>query len=529
MGENDTTEAGALELRRLLSSAVKQSGEGIAVADLEGNILFANDAFTGMHGYSSEEVIGKHLSVFHAPEQMPAVEAANRQIREAGGFIGEIWHTHRDGTAFPTSMHNSLLRDGSGKPAAMVGILRDITRAKRAEEALRENEEKYRHLVTNLRQHFLYVHDTDGVFTYVSPSISDILGYPQEEFLTHFGKVTTDNPINEAARKHTELSIQGIPQPPYEVEVRHKNGSIHLLEVVETPVFDGSGDVIAVEGIAQDVTERKRTEEELARHRDHLEDLVEERTRELETSRAQLRHSERLASIGTFAAGIAHEVNNPVGGILLAAENARELIGQADSTELMDICLADIAGNAKRCREIIQRVLKFAGHERSDRPLSNLNAVVQRAVSLTSKYVQENGGSARIDCDTDLPEVPVKPLEIEQALVNVIRNAAESGGTGTSILIRTDRASKAVRVVIQDNGRGIPAGQIEHLFDPFFTTRREQGGTGLGLSIAHGIMTEHGGMIEIQSQPGSGTTVTLSLPTPAASATGVSHGQNADR
>ncbi len=141
---------------------------------------------------------------------------------------------------------------------------RDITERKRAEEALRESEQRNRRLIDNLKgSHFIYRHDTQGVFNYVSESLTDILGYTPDEFMAHYSTYLTDHPVNEAVHRHTELSIQGIRQPPYEVNAWHKDGSSRWLEVQEVPVFDVEGKVIAVEGVAQDITERKRAEEAL--------------------------------------------------------------------------------------------------------------------------------------------------------------------------------------------------------------------------------------------------------------------------
>jgi len=147
---------------------------------------------------------------------------------------------------------------------ANVQLERDFIELKQAEEALKGSEEKFRRLVENLRQeYFFYRHGTDGVFTYLSPSITEVLGYSQEEFLKHYSEHLTDNPINKQVEHHTNLSIQGIQQPPFEVEIYHKDGGIRRLEVTESPVFDNKGSVVAVEGLAHDITERKRMEEEL--------------------------------------------------------------------------------------------------------------------------------------------------------------------------------------------------------------------------------------------------------------------------
>jgi len=123
---------------KLLSLAIDQSSEGIAVIDLDGNLEYLNNAFAKMHGYSAEELAGKNLSTFHTPEQMPSVETANLELKQTGNFKGEIWHVKRDGTVFPTVMHNSLIRDDTSKPIGMMGTLRDITDIKQAEEALQK-------------------------------------------------------------------------------------------------------------------------------------------------------------------------------------------------------------------------------------------------------------------------------------------------------------------------------------------------------------------------------------------------------
>jgi two-component system cell cycle sensor histidine kinase/response regulator CckA len=136
--EEEAAQRRRLEDRlHLLSSAIEQSSEGMAVVDLDGNLVYLNEAFAKMHGYSPEELTGKNLLIFHTPQQLPSVEGANRQLTERGVFQGEIWHARRDGTVFPTLMHNSTLRDEAGRPIGMIGTVREITDMKRSEEILR--------------------------------------------------------------------------------------------------------------------------------------------------------------------------------------------------------------------------------------------------------------------------------------------------------------------------------------------------------------------------------------------------------
>jgi len=160
----------AHERLRFLSSAVEQTTEAIAVSDVEGYLVFANSAFAVMHGYTPAELLGKHLSVFHTPEQMPAVEAANRQIKETGQFSGEIRHVRRDGTVFCAWMHNSLLRDEMGNPINMVGTVRDITEEKEAQHRLSESEQRFRDIAENALE-WIWEVDADGQYTYASPAV----------------------------------------------------------------------------------------------------------------------------------------------------------------------------------------------------------------------------------------------------------------------------------------------------------------------------------------------------------------------
>ena len=186
----DITESKKAEEKlRLLSSSVEQSSEGIGIADMEGNILSVNNAFASMHGYASEELAGKHLSIFHTPEQMPAVKAANRQVRETGEFNGEIWHARRDGTVFPTLMHNSLLRNEAGNPIGIIGTLRDITEHKQAEDELRFRSE----IITNMVGGVIVVRASDNVIVYTNPEFEEMFGYGPNEIT---GK---DISINELA------------------------------------------------------------------------------------------------------------------------------------------------------------------------------------------------------------------------------------------------------------------------------------------------------------------------------------------
>jgi two-component system NtrC family sensor kinase len=183
-----------------------------------------------------------------------------------------------------------------------------------------------------------------------------------------------------------------------------------------------------------------------------------------------------------------------------------------DRPSRLDKCLDNIVESAERCGDITESVLRFARPQTTEKASADLNAVVEHAVLLTRKYVKERGGTIELQPAPGLPQVLVNAVEMEQVFINLIRNAIEAAAGDIRIVIRTLTSPQGVRIMVQDNGPGVAEDDLEHLFDPFFTTRREKGGTGLGLSIVHGIITRHGGSVGVESCPGKGSTFTIELP-----------------
>jgi PAS domain S-box-containing protein len=197
-------------------------------------------------------------------------------------------------------------------------------------EELRASKKKYQQLIESLRKDFFfYTHDAKGVFTYVSPSITNILGYEVREFLTHFTKYLTDNPINDEVVAKTKLSLQGKDQPSYEVEIFDKSGSAHWLDVKEVPIFNDNGSVVAVEGIARDITLRKKAEEELQEHQNHLEELVQRRTEEIQNANLALKKSKNSLTtlISNLTGMVYHRKNDKDWAFSFASNGSIELTG----------------------------------------------------------------------------------------------------------------------------------------------------------------------------------------------------------
>lgn len=252
---------------------------------------------------------------------------------------------------------------------------------------------------------------------------------------------------------------------------------------------------------------------ELRKYRSDLERLVESKTQELALSQQRLHHSERLASIGTLTAGLAHQVNNPVGSIMAAAGFAKHCREADDELETLRKAVEDIEHEAARCGEIVRDMLRFASDRPTDKKVVPIESILERAGHAVRRLARERGATVEIDAPAPCIPVLASAIELEQALTNVVENAIQSRPRGAQVRItRRLVGSGEVRIEVLDDGCGIAEDELDQVLDPFFTSRLEAGGTGLGLSVAHGIIQEHGGRITIDSEPGKGTTVALTLP-----------------
>ncbi|MFO0690855.1 MAG: ATP-binding protein [Myxococcota bacterium] len=297
-----------------------------------------------------------------------------------------------------------------------------------------------------------------------------------------------------------------------EIPMRTRSGGeVWLLAAADILELNGRAHVLA-QGV--DITDRKRAEQALAASRKLLEERVIEGDEQLRASKHQLLRQGQLASIGTLAAGIAHQINNPIASIMASAEYA--LLAAADDesrgTAIREQALRAVIAEATRCGQIVKNVLRFARQQPTARWVEGIGPVVLRAVTICRNYVGEHGGELRVELDDARLPVLMSPIEIEQVLVNLIRNAAEALDGHGIVSVRTAIRQDRVEIAIDDEGRGMPKAMLEQVFEPFFTTRVQEGGTGLGLAVAHGVIVDHGGEIHVESEPGKGTQVRILLP-----------------
>ncbi|MDH5484066.1 MAG: response regulator [Gammaproteobacteria bacterium] len=363
--------------------------------------------------------------------------------------------------------------------------------------ALKQSEDKFRHLVESVQDYyFFYIHDAKGVFTYLSPSIENVLGYKPEECLVHYSEYLTDNPVNQQVTRHTELCISGEEQPPYECEIVAKDGTLHWLEVKESAVFDLNGDISHVEGIAHDITERKQTE-------------------------TNLRRAQKMEALGKLVGGIAHDYNNMLGIILGYAELLEEKL--EDQPELARyVHQIRHAGNLGG--KLTRKLLSFSRHNNSGAQRLDLNVLLQDAQHMLQKTLTTRIRLV-LDLADDLWMTWLDSGDFENAIVNMSINAMQAiEGSGqlviqtrNHVINETDarkqqlKAGDYVRLTLTDTGAGMDDATKDKIFDPFFTSKGKLG-TGLGLSQVYGFVRNCGGAIEVNSRLGDGTQMTLYFP-----------------
>ena len=255
-------------------------------------------------------------------------------------------------------------------------------------------------------------------------------------------------------------------------------------------------------------------QEKLKKWNEELEKKVKERTQELNDTQAQLVQAEKLATIGTLAGGVAHEINNPLTAVLTNAQILKMTAESKDDIESLSL----IEEGAKRCQAIIQKLMKYA--RKSMGPAETLskvdvNKAVENTVAFLNYQLQQENIELRFQKKEGLHSVEGNSNELEQVFTNLILNskdAIKQAGRDGLIEIKTSEQNGSVQIIVKDNGIGIPKENTSKIFDPFFTTKEVGKGTGLGLAVTYGIIQKHNGFIYVDSVVGHGATFSVSLP-----------------
>jgi PAS domain S-box-containing protein len=402
----------------------------------------------------------------------------------------------------------------------------------RAEEALRRSEERYRLLTENTRD-LISLLDRRGRVLYASPSSQELLGYTPEELRAR-GLLAVIHPDDhDTAINAFRLAMSDRSSRPAELRCQHRSGDWLIVESVGSWIQGDDGGPHQAVVVFRDVTERRLAEQELkqanveleARERDLLDALSElKRSHEaLQAAHMQLIQAEKMESVGRLAAGVAHEVKNPLTVILMGIEYLGKHL-QSDE-EVVSI-LQDMDDAVKRANTVIRGLLDFSTPGTLDVKLEKLSDVIEKSLWLVKHEFSRVQVVVHKEVAPDLPLLRLDRNKIEQVLVNIFLNAIHAMPEGGSLTVRAglrdlselgrsgrrlDAAGgeKIVAIEVEDTGTGIPEEKLAKIFDPFFTTKAPGKGTGLGLTVIQKIVEMHGGTISIHNRPEGGVRVTI--------------------
>lgn len=456
--------------------------DGILLVDPETQKFYdGNQAICQMLGYTRQEIKNIGMVDIYPEEELLSViskfeRATNKEVNR---FI-DIPVKRKDGSIFYADINSSPGTLDSR--TYQISMFRDAAERRLAEARLERIAQEWQTTFDSIVDP-ISIHDRDFRLVRVNQAFADLFQMRPEELIgkTCYGLLhATDTPVPSCPYEKT---IQA--RTPITSEFFEPNLQRHL-EVSASPIFNQLGEVTGCVHVTRDITERKKMDE-------------------------QLILTDRLASIGQLASGIAHELNNPLTGVI----GFSELLLEKDVPDDIKKDLIIINKEAKRTAGIVRGLLTFARKQETEKTPVNISNIVQEVLQLRSYEHRVNNIEVIVCFAPNLPEIMGSGAQLQQVFINLIINAEqamlEAHGKGT-LTVATTVSGKMVQISFTDDGPGISPENMRRLFTPFFTTKEVGKGTGLGLSICHGIVTEHGGRIYAESKLGKGATFIVELP-----------------
>ena len=537
------------ESREKLTSIFRSCPDGITVSDLKGNIIECNRATLDMHGFSAKkEIIGKSAFELIAPkDQQRALQNMKKTLQK--GSIRNVEYTlmTRDGSEFAGELSASVIRDNCGKPVSFVAVTKEIYERKREREALETSERRYRLLAESMSDDVIWTGDLELNLTYISPSVTHLLGYLPEEVVARKPEETLGlrsfrtimKFVEEKKRKEVITTTRYSDSQMVELELRRKDGSTVWVETGITFLYDAYGWPREIMGIMRDSTARKKAEERIEEYTNKLKETnkqlreetwktkdaegkIRQYAKELrilnlqlkaETERAQ--EADRLKS--QFLANMSHEIRTPLtvidGAVHLLQRNSLSL----EQREL----LAMIRDSDERLLQLINSILDLARIEAGQAKVVKkeflLKETVKNIISGFEVEARKKNLEIEMICPRHLPSmISTDEGKLTQILSNLISNAlrlTEKGKVGVRL---NKESNSSIRFSVEDTGIGIPKENLSLIFNKFCqingTARREHGGVGLGLTIVKELVDLLGGEIKVKSNLAKGSIFCFSLP-----------------
>ena len=469
---------------------------GLFISSKEGKFLDCNHALLDMLGYPTKEEFLKidiTQDLYANPEDRKYFQ--ERIEREGYAKDMEVEFKKRNGEKITVLLTGHPIMDEKGEVVGYQGINLDITERKQIENELREANEFFMNLIESSVDGIIAADMKGNIFIF-NKGAEALTGYTAEEVIgkLHITKIYPEGVAKEIMKKLRSPEYGGVGKfIPTQLNVVNNLSEEIPIQLSAALIYDGKGQEIASVGIFTDLRSRLTME------------------KRLQETHLQLVSSEKMASLGKLAAGIAHEINNPLGGILIYSSLMMEDLPEEDPKRGD---LSRIVQEAGRCKEIVKSLLEFARQTEPNMEPTDINRAINDGLFFRVNQALFHNIQIAKKLDSFLPFVRGNASQLKQVFMNIIVNAAEAmHGNGTlTITTFPSPDRKTVFVEFTDTGEGIPEENLNRIFDPFFTTKEVGKGTGLGLATSYGIVEDHGGKISVKSKVGEGTTFTIELP-----------------
>ncbi|MDY6854530.1 MAG: PAS domain S-box protein [Thermodesulfobacteriota bacterium] len=477
---------------RLLFERVQQ---GLLISTKQGRVIDCNRAMLEILGYKDKADFVS-LDIARDIYVNPKDRIIFQELVEKKGFFKdyEVEFKRKDGERVTVLLAGNIKRDKDDRIVGYEVIITDITERKRIETELIKANDFLNNLIESSVDGIIAA-DLKGNILVFNKGAEKLLRYKSEEVI---GKLHI-----------TEIYPPGVALEIMKKLRSHEFGGIGKLESSQSTLVGKDGEQVPISISAAIIYEDGKEIASVGIFTDLREKLKMEK--DLQDTQLQLLQSEKMSSLGKLAAGVAHEINNPLGGILIFSNL---LIEEMSEDDYRREDLKRIAEEATRCKEIVKSLLEFARQTGSKMELVDINKAINDGLFFLENQVIFHNIMIEKDLDTHLPLIEGNSSQIKQVFMNIMVNAAEAmEGRGT-LDVRTTFQSKNDSVLIEfsDTGAGIPVENISRIFDPFFTTKEIGRGTGLGLSLSYGVIEEHNGKIDVKSKIDGGTSFIIELP-----------------
>jgi len=459
----------------MYSKIFKEMPDGIFVTDTEQRFIAVNEAACAMVGYTKKELLKMKVADIIPRTYQKPLFASWREYQVSGKFpLIEISLKKKNRRRVSVNVIGTHIEDFP------IAIVRDITQRKKAEEQMTILQKGFQ----SSNDVMFYTNPSSEILE-VNPAFTETYGYTREEVI---GKTPKIFRSTKSTYELYETMWNNILDPRigfWRGEIINQAKDGHEVPVILSisTIRDEKGNVIGYFSNAMDITERKKLE-------------------------SQLIHSEKLASVGRLAAGVAHELNTPLANISLITENVLRKDPDDEVKKKLQTTLHQVEIIAK----IVKSLLDFSRKTEPRRSKVDVNLLLTDTLELV-RDIRKSSIVINRDLSEDIPTAEADPSQLQQVFINMIANAYDAMTNKGKLTIITKLSSDdKIEIHIKDTGHGIPKDDINQIFDPFFTTKRVSQGTGLGLSICHGIITSHGGSITVESEEGEGTEFVIKLP-----------------